>query len=234
MEPAAKSEHAMPHHYLVTGANRGIGLEFCRQLAARGDEVTATCRNPTAAEELGELDVVVRQLDVTDAGSVRALAAASDRPIDVLVNNAGIGVRSRPLGRLDHDEFRRFLDVNAVGALRVVEALLPQLRRGERRVIANMTSRMGSIDDNTSGGAYAYRASKAALNMVTKSLSIDLAADGFTCVVLHPGWVRTAMGGPDAPVPVETSVSGLLRVLDNLDTADSGSFLDFTGQALPW
>ena len=220
---------------LITGANRGIGLELARQMQARGDHVIAACRNPAAAEELNALGVRVEELDVTDGRSVSRVAEVlHEVGLDVLINNAGVGVRSQPLGETDYEQFSRFVDVNTLGPLRVVEAMLPALRRGQRKLIANMTSRMGSIGDNTSGGSYAYRASKSALNMVTRTLALDLAGEGVTCVVLHPGWVQTSMGGQAAPTTVEDSVAGLLRVIDGAGSTESGEFFDFSGQHLPW
>jgi len=118
--------------------------------------------------------------------------------------------------------------------LQLTESLLPALRRGDNRTVVSLTSRVGSIQDNTSGGSYAYRASKAALNAITKSLAIDLGAEGFTCVVLHPGWVQTDMGGASAPLPTEQSVAGMLKVMDGLSPDDSGAFFDYTGESLPW
>jgi NAD(P)-dependent dehydrogenase (short-subunit alcohol dehydrogenase family) len=225
----------MASEVLLTGANRGIGLEFARQLAARGDRVVATCRNPAAARELAALDVQVETLDVVEAASIERIAALyEDRNLDLLINNAGVGVGHRPLGKLDYEEMGIFYATNAVGPLRLIEALLPALRRGEYPTVVSLTSRVGSIQDNTSGGSYAYRASKAALNAITKSLAIDLAEEGFTCVVLHPGWVQTDMGGASAPLPTDQSVAGMLRVLEGLSQEDSGGFFDYTGESLPW
>jgi len=225
----------MAREVLLTGANRGIGLEFARQLAARGDRVVATCRNPAAASELAALDVQVETLDVVEAASIERIAALyEDRNLDLLINNAGVGVGHRPLGKLDYEEMGIFYATNAVGPLRLIEALLPALRRGEYPTVVSLTSRVGSIQDNTSGGSYAYRASKAALNAITKSLAIDLAEEGFTCVVLHPGWVQTDMGGASAPLPTDQSVAGMLRVLEGLSQEDSGGFFDYTGESLPW
>ena len=219
---------------LITGANRGIGLELARQLHQRGDRVVATCRDPQSAEDLRGIGVRVESLDVTDPASVEALAGAIDHPLDVLINNAGIGVRGAGIGEFDYQRFHRFFDVNTLGALRVTEALLPRLREGNRRLVANLTSRMGSIADNTSGGSYEYRATKAALNMVTRSLSIDLAGEDFVCMVLHPGWVQTDMGGPAAPLSVEDSASGLIAIFDDADSEYNGGFYDYSGQLLPW
>jgi len=225
----------MAREVLLTGANRGIGLEFARQLAARGDRVVATCRNPSAADALAALDVQVETLDVADAASVASIGTLyADRPLDLLINNAGVGVGHRPLGELDYQEMESFYRTNAIGPLMLAETLLPALRRGEERTIASLTSRVGSIHDNTSGGSYAYRASKAALNAITKSLSIDLGEEGFTCVVLHPGWVQTDMGGANAPLPTDQSVAGMLNVIEGLGQEDSGGFFDYTGEPLPW
>ena len=225
----------MPKTWIVTAANRGLGLEFARQLAARGERVIATARDPQAATALAKLKVRVEPLDVADAQSVERFGAAlAGEPIDVLINNAGVGVRSRSLEEIDFDDMRYFFDVNTVGPLRVTRALLPGLRAGNAKKIVNITSRMGSIEDNGSGGAYEYRASKAALNMVTRSLALDYGSEGFVCVVLHPGWVQTDMGGSGAPVKPEDSISGMLGVIDRLSPEYNGEFLDFTGESLPW
>ena len=225
----------MSKTFVVTAANRGLGLEFARQIAGRGDRVIATARKPEQAHELNELGVRVEPLDVTDDDSVAGFAAALDgESVDVLINNAGYGVRSRPLEQVDFGEMQYFFDVNTLGPLRLTRALLPSLRAGGDRKVVNITSRMGSIEDNSSGKAYEYRASKAALNMATKSLAIDYEDDGFVCVVLHPGWVQTDMGGAGAPVKPEDSISGMLRVIDRLSPDDNGDFLDFTGESIPW
>jgi len=225
----------MGSSYVVTGCNRGLGLEFTRQLARRGDRVIATARRPEEAEELNELGLVVHPLDVRDTGSVRVFAAGlGEIPIDVVINNAGIGVASKPFEELDLDELAGIFEVNSFGALRVTRALLPHLRLGHRKVVANISSMMGSIGDNRSGEAYGYRGSKAALNMLTRSLAIDLRPEGFTCVVLHPGWVSTDMGGPEAPLTAVESARGLISVIDRLTIEKTGLFLDYAGQRVPW
>ncbi len=173
-------------------------------------------------------------LDVTDAESVRRFALSLDgNGVDVLINNAGVGGRET-LGEIDYNQMRHMFEVNAFGALRVTEALLPSMRAGKRKLVANITSKMGSIADNATGGAYAYRASKSALNMLTKSLAHDLQPEGFQCVVLHPGWVQTDMGGESAPLTVEESARGLLAVIDGLSPVDSGRFFDYSGAEIPW
>lgn len=224
----------MERTVVVTGANRGIGLEYARQLSDRGERVIATARRPAEASELRGLDVDVRQLDVADPDSVAAFASGLDTAVDVLINNAGVGVRGQSLGSISYDQMRHFFEVNTCGPLRMVEALKSRLDEGASRRIVNMTSRMGSIEDNSSGGSYAYRASKAALNIVNRSLARDLGDQGYVCVVLHPGWVQTDMGGSSAPTTPEESVSGLLRVIDGLGPPDNGRFYDFTGEELPW
>ena len=185
---------------LITGANRGIGLEMARQLDAKGYEVIGTARKPAEAAELKALGVRVEQLDVTDADSVAGLAERLDGvAIDVLVNNAGVGGQGvSRLADVDFEEMAWTFEVNAFGPLRVTQALQDNLAAGQGKTVANITSVMGSIAQNR-GGFYDYRASKTALNQLNKSLSAELGRQGFTCVVLHPGWVQTRMGGEQAP-----------------------------------
>ena len=221
--------------WLITGASRGIGLELTRQVQSRGNTVIATCRDPKSNRELRDLDIAVKKLDVLDGASVQALAdSLIETPIDVLVNNAGISGGRARLTELDFGKMNECFATNTLGPLRVTAALLPNLRAGERRLVANVTSRMGSIADNTSGGSYAYRSSKAALNMANRSMAHELGADGIICVVFHPGWVQTDMGGANAPLSVEDSVRGLLEVMDGLTTADNGRFLNYSGEEIPW
>ena len=220
---------------LVTGANRGIGLEMVRQLEARGMNVIGTARNPDSAEELKATGATVLQLDVTDAASVAALGTALEgKKIDLLINNAGVGSqRAASLADYDFDKMMLTFDVNSIGPMRVTQALLPNLQAGQHKTVVSISSVMGSIERN-GGGAYGYRASKAALNMMNKSLSLELAEEGFTCVVVHPGWVRTRMGGEQAPVTPEQSVAGLLDVISGLSTDDNGKFYDYQGVEIPW
>lgn len=226
---------------LITGANRGIGLELVRQLAAAGHEVIATARQPQDAEELNALSaqsegkIEVIALDVSERSRPAAIAEElKGRPIDLLINNAGVYPHSGKLGDLDYEEARRGFEVNALGPLRLAEALLPNLRQGKTRKIANITSQMGSIEDNTSGGSYAYRMSKAALNMANKSLANDLASEGFICIVVHPGWVQTDMGGPNASITVKQSVAAMLEMILTADASYNGEFLSWNGERLPW
>lgn len=225
----------MSKTYVVTAGNRGLGLEFARQLSIRGERVIATARAPQTAGKLKALGVDVRELDVGDGDSVDRFAAGLEgESIDVLINNAGVGVNSCPFEDLDFAEMEDYFRVNAVGPLRVTRGLLPMMRRGADRKVVNLTSRMGSIGDNSGGAAYSYRASKAGLNMATKSLAVDLADDGFVCVVMHPGWVETDMGGSRAPVQPQESITGMIGVIDGLETDDNGGFFDFTGAVVPW
>lgn len=221
--------------WVVTGANRGLGLEFARRLSERGQDVVATARDPEAAKDLRALPVRVARLDVTDGASVSALSRSmSGLAVDYLINNAGKGGRGPGIEALDWDLVRPFFEVNALGPLRVTQALLPNLRAGGTRTVVQISTRQASLADNESGGSYAYRASKAALNMFTRSLARDLEPEGFTCVLLHPGWVRTAIGSDRAPLSVEESVSGMLEVLDALSRSDNGRFLDRRGDEVPW
>lgn len=226
-------------HFLVTGANRGLGLEFTKQLLNAGHQVTATSRNPSEATDLRALEsssLSLLALDISKPESVDAFAKAlKDAAIDVLINNAGH--YSRASVGFDHLNFDGVLHdfaVNAIGTLRVTQALLPNLRRGSAKKIANISSKMGSITDNTSGGSYAYRMSKAAVNMATRSLANDLRSEGFTVLTFHPGWVQTDMGGPNALIEPPESIAGMLKVVDNAGLEQSGRFWDYRGQELPW
>jgi len=224
--------------FAVTGANRGIGLEFVKQLTERGEEVDAGVRDPDAAPELRALvrpgvRLRIHRLDVADDASVGAFAEQLPAgPVDVLVNNAGVsGVKGGE--PIDPPDILRVFNVNAVGSLRVVRALLPRLRAGKAKKILNITSHLGSIAD-ASGGRYAYRMSKAALNMATRLLAEDLRGEGFLTVALHPGWVQTRMGGSGAPVPPEQSIRAMLDFVDELSKEQSGRVFDFQGRPLPW
>lgn len=223
---------------LITGANRGIGLEFTRQYAADGWTVYATLRDPAKAGPLEEVrgDVSVAALDVTDGASVSALAERMRGvALDLLINNAGFyGPRGVRLGSLDYATWMQVLNTNTLGPIRVTEAFLDHLRAGRQKKIIAMTSKVGSIADNTSGGTYFYRSSKTALNAAMKSVSIDLSGEGFIAAVLHPGWVKTEMGGPGALITPEQSVTGMRAVIDGLTPADSGRFLNYDGREIPW
>jgi NAD(P)-dependent dehydrogenase (short-subunit alcohol dehydrogenase family) len=220
---------------VVTGGNRGLGLELSRQLQSLGAEVIATARDPRAAIDLRALEVRIEPLDVSDAESIESFAnRLAHVDIDILINNAGIGGSGNGVGSLDFSELERFFLVNSLGPLRVTRALLSNLRRGKGRRIVHVTSKMGSLTENIEGGYYGYRTSKAALNMVHRCLAAELAGQGFVCVALHPGWVRTGMGGNHAPLSPRESVRGLLGVIARLQREYNGRFLDYTGAEIPW
>jgi NAD(P)-dependent dehydrogenase (short-subunit alcohol dehydrogenase family) len=221
----------MDMRVVVTGANRGIGLELARQLAARGDSVVAAVRDPSRAGRARALErALVFPCDVTSDASVAAFADSLTGPVDVLVNNAGVLGKDDAFEHLDFADMLRVYDTNALGAIRMARALLPHLRAGQAKKILNVSTGMGSIADNGSGGSWAYRLSKAALNMATKNLAIELRDDGISCVAVNPGWVRTDMGGAGAPMPVEESARRLLRIVDSMRLDASGSFLNYDGK----
>jgi NAD(P)-dependent dehydrogenase (short-subunit alcohol dehydrogenase family) len=220
---------------LVTGANRGIGLEYARQFSAKGYTVIGTARRPDAAEELAAVAERVEQLDVADPASVAALAKRLDGvPIDILINNAGILDRNElTIDTVNYDSMERAYQVNTIGPLRVTQSLLPNVRAGDRKLIISMSSQLGSIE-RSKGRYYSYRASKAALNMLNSIWSAEFGPEGITCTVLHPGWVRTDLGGPNATYSPQESVAGLIRVIEGLTTEDNGRFYDFQGQPIAW
>ena len=232
----------MPKTILITGANRGIGLELARQYTAAGWRVHACCRQPERADELRRLAetapgrMTAHPLDVTDGAAITNLAEVlRGEPIDILLNNAGVyGSHGESLGNLTEPDWVDVLRVNTVAPFMMASAFLPHVKRGASRIIATISSRMGSIGDNSSGGRYAYRSSKAAVNMVMKTLAVDLRSSGVIAVTMNPGWVRTRMGGEGAPLSVEQSAAGLRQVLDHLTLEDSGSFLNHDGEKIPW
>lgn len=215
--------------WLVTGANRGIGLSLCKALVGRGERVIAACRH--VSDDLRALDVRIESLDVTDQASIDGLAEGLEGPIDVLINNAGVLERTS-LDDLDPDSIRRQFDVNALGPVRVTAALREHLPTGGK--VAIITSRMGSIGDNTSGSHYGYRMSKAAVNMAGVSLAHDLRDDGVAVALLHPGWVRTDMTGGSGNWGPDEAASALLERIDELSLGSTGSFWHAEGQELPW
>ena len=228
---------------LITGANRGIGLEFARQYAADGWRVLACCRLPEKADALNTLAaqypelIKIHALDVADHVQIDGLAKVlADESIDLLINNAGTYPDSdkNGFGRIDYAEWMEAFRVNTMAPLKMAETFAAQIERGKYKTIATITSMMGSIADNGSGGSYLYRSSKAAVNMVVKSLAIDLKQRGITAVVFHPGWVKTDMGGPSALIPAEQSVSGMRKLMGKLTMADSGRFFAYNGKEIPW
>lgn len=218
---------------LVTGAGRGIGLEFARQYAAEGWEVIATVRDPQAAETLGGLGVRVEALDMRD---FHALAAFPERlggrPLDLFIANAGVSKAKCIRSAADAEDWQEVHAVNAVAPTLLAEALLPRVEAARGRMLA-ISSRMGSISDS-SGGYIAYRASKAALNAAWRSLALGWADRDVTLAILHPGWVQTDMGGDSAPLAAEESVAGMRKVIAGLPRRASGAFLDYRGEPIPW
>ncbi|NOZ74466.1 MAG: SDR family oxidoreductase [FCB group bacterium] len=221
--------------FVVTGANRGIGFELVRQLQKHHANTIATARSPQEAVELRKLKVRLEALDITNPASIdRFTGRLNKTPVDVLINNAGIGIVDDKFDSLKMGDINRHFQVNCIGTLQVVQALLPFLRRGKRKLVINLSSKSGSISQNVQGTCYGYRASKAALNMLTKNLSIEFASQGFTFILMHPGSVRTDMTGHQAPLSPQESVQGMLQVIQGLGPEDNGSFIDYKGEIVPW
>ena len=225
---------------LITGANRGLGFEFAGQYLADGWHVFAACRNPATAIELerlgrgGKLNVIA--MDVTDSESIRdAAMPLKEVAIDVLINSAGIaGAPGQKTGDVNYDSWAHVFDVNTMGPLRVLESFSDHIARSKRRLVVTITSGMGSLADNNSGGSIAYRSSKAAVNMVMRSAAIDLAPRGISCVLVNPGWVRTDMGGPKAPLSPQESVTAMRRLIETFGPNHSGKFHNYDGREYPW
>ena len=223
---------------LITGANRGLGLEFTRQYAADGWRVFAACRDPAGARDLAavEGDVSAETLDVDDGPQVAALAnKLSGQPIDVLINNAGIyGPKDVTRDTVDYAAWGQVFRTNTMSPLAVSAAFAANVAQGGQKKIITLSSTMGSIAENDSSGDFIYRTAKAAVSAVMKSLAGDLKSEGITVAVLHPGWVRTDMGGPDAAIEAPESVTGMRAVIAGLKESDSGRFLNYDGTKIPW
>ena len=228
---------------LITGANRGIGLEFSRQLAEDGWCVLACSRDLEKSDALNKLAaeyperITLYALDVTDHGQIEKLSQTlANKPIDLLINNAGVfpDINDRSFGQTDYDSWAHAFLVNTMAPLKMAEEFIAQITQSSRKTIVTITSKMGSVADNGSGGSYIYRSSKSAVNMVIKSIAIDLESNDIISVLLHPGWVRTDMGGPSGLISVEQSVSGMLSVIREVTSADSGKFIAYDGQIIPW
>lgn len=231
----------MQKHILITGANRGLGLEFTQQYLAQAYQVTATCRQPSTASALQALQtqyptqLTVHQLDITNETHCQHLSdLMRDKSLDVLINNAGIaGVDGHQFGELNATRWQKVMLTNAIAPLLLTQALIQPLVRVQGKIIF-ITSRMGSITDNNSGQRYSYRSSKAALNAAAKSLALDLEADGIAVGILHPGWVQTDMGGQNAWITPEQSVAQMRERIENLSLDNTGHFLHADGSHLPW
>ena len=227
------------YQVLITGANRGIGLEFCEQYVADGWNVIACCRKPADASELSKLalqhnNLQIVSLNVSNFAQIDALALQlKDEKIDVLINSAGVYARGK-FGDINYDEWAESFKINSMALLKMAEAFVAHVAKSQLKKMAVLTSKMGSIDDNTSGESYIYRSSKTAVNMVMKNLSIDLKPYGISVVTLHPGWVQTDMGGPNGLINVQTSVAGLIKVINDLSLEKTGQFVDYEGKAINW
>lgn len=221
---------------LITGANRGIGLQLAKQYASDGDKVLACCRKPDEAKELKAIEnAEVFQLDVTDDTSVKALKAeVGDTPIDILINNAGILLEPQSFEEMDFDKWEETFRVNSIGPFRVVQALIDNVKAGSGKKIVTVSSQMGSVETVTYGGVFAYSSSKAAVNMVINIFANRFRDDGIIVIPIHPGWVRTDMGGPKASTTAEESAAGLRKVIAGLTMAESGRFFQYDGEELPW
>ena len=221
---------------IVTGANRGIGLELVRQLLAQGYKVEAACRRPESAKELRATGARLHAVDIVDGDSVAAFARSLEgTPVDLVINNAGVyGSPRQRLQDFDYTSAVQAFQINALGALRMSQAFLPHLRRGTGKKLAHISSAMGSIGTTTSPGDLAYRMSKAALNMMAKSIAHELHDDHIISIVVHPGWVRTNMGGPNAPTLPSESARGILAQIAAASFSDSGAFVDFKGNHCGW
>jgi len=232
-----------PRQIVLTGASRGLGLQFTRLWLKAGHHVHAMARSASRSPGLAELagqygDALhIQDVDVADDDSVRrAVAAVGEKSsvIDLLLNNAGIfKVHGGTLADLDLDDWRQTMEINALGPIRVTRAFLPLLRQGNAPRVINMTSLMGSIADNSSGGSWAYRMSKTALNMASRNMGHELAGEGISAVVIHPGWVQTDMGGAGAPLTIEEAVAAMAATIDRFTLEHSGGFYDRNGEPMP-
>ena len=226
---------------LITGANRGLGLGFVKSFLAKNVNVICTTRNIPGSKELLECkkknpkNLEILELDLLGENSENTLSdLLSDKPIDIFINNAGVGNSNQRFGVVSSLPWVGVLKVNLIAPLTVTQSIIENIKKGSDKKIYFLSSQLGSIQDNTSGGMYIYRSSKTALNQVVKSLSVDLKPMGITVISLHPGWVKTDMGGPNAPVSIDESIKGMMKVIDTTDIRNTGTFLNFDGQGLPW
>ena len=226
---------------LVTGANRGLGIEFVEQYLNDGNEVIATYRNENSSMDLIKMgnersNLKLLQLDVSSNKSLNSFAEnLGDSPIDIFINNAGVyGPRNSSFGNVDEENWIPAIKINAIAPILLTQLIIKNIRSGADKKLIFVTSKMGSIDDNKGGGAYVYRSSKTALNAVVKSLSVDLENEGIVVALIHPGWVKTDMGGPNALIDKDTSVRGMTEVISNLDISSTGNFYNYDGSIIPW
>ena len=226
---------------LITGANRGLGFGFVKSFLAKNVNVICTTRNISRSKELLEYkkdhpnNLEILELDLLEENSENILSdLLSDKPIDIFINNAGVGNSNQRFGVVSSKPWLDVLKVNLITPLTLTQSIIENIKKGSERKIYFLSSQLGSIGDNTSGGMYIYRSSKTALNQVVKSLSVDLKPMGITVISLHPGWVKTDMGGPNAPVQIDESVKGMMKVIETTDINNTGTFLNYDGKELPW
>jgi len=223
----------------ITGANRGLGLEFVKEFSKIDYEVIATCRDPNSSSDLttlaqSSLKIQLHQLDVSNTKNIQDLSKhLKNKPIDILINNAGI-YRSGSFNSVNKDSWVESFITNTIGPYEVIEHFLPNVLQGREKKVISITSKMGSIDDNTSGGSYIYRSSKTALNSMMRSLTHDLKTHDIATMTLHPGWVRTDMGGPGGWIDVKESVSGMIDQILNLLIQNTGQYIDYDGKPIKW
>jgi NAD(P)-dependent dehydrogenase (short-subunit alcohol dehydrogenase family) len=229
----------MAHTLFITGASRGLGLEFVKQYAIDGWNVIASCRNPDEAKSLQSLkrnhpNISIIKLDVANFDEIHQLAESlKNVTIDLLINNAGIYL-DRTSDKINVEDWMETFKVNSIAPVLLINAFKNHLANSELKKAVTLSSKMGSIDDNTKGGSYLYRTSKAAVNMAIKTASIDLKELGISFATLHPGWVQTDMGGPDGLIDIPTSVNGLRLVIKNLSLSNTGKFIDYQGKLIAW
>ncbi len=226
---------------VITGANRGLGLGFVKNYLGKNVDVVSTTRDLKSSKELLALkekfpnNLEIFELDMLKESAGDILANfLGERPIDILINNAGVGSTNQHFEAVSPKSWLEVLKVNLIAPLMITQSIINNVKKGSDKKIYFLSSQLGSIGDNASGGMYIYRSSKTGLNQVVKSLSVDLKAQGITVVSLHPGWVKTDMGGPNAPVSIDESIEGMMQVIDSTDIRDTGRFLNYDGKELPW
>ncbi len=224
----------MPHTYLVTGASRGLGAEFVRQLGARGHNVIATVRGVKSGADAKKAGANVVTLDVSKPETFEKFAASIEDPIDVLLNNAAIARDDASIKSITPETFEETFRTNVIGMALLTKALMPALRRGTRKAIVNVTSQLGSIADAMGHFSYSYSIGKAAVNMLSRQMHLELAKEGFTAIALDPGWNKTDMGGKEAPLDPKDTVKSMVTLLEGLGPKDSGKFLRWDGAENKW
>ena len=226
---------------VITGANRGLGLGFVKNYLGKNVDVVSTTRDLKSSKELLALkekfpnNLEILELDLLKESAGDTLANfLEEKPIDILINNAGVGSTNQHFEAVSPKPWLEVLKVNLIAPLMITQSIINNVKKGSDKKIYFLSSQLGSIGDNASGGMYIYRSSKTGLNQVVKSLSVDLKPQGITVISLHPGWVKTDMGGPNAPVSIDESIEGMMQVINATDIRDTGRFLNYDGKELPW